>query len=348
MLFRRHNHDYNFVANPYTGLTARWGKTLDDDPFFAPWPELADISISNHCTAECDFCYRESSPNHEFMSLKDYGFILSELSHKKWGTIFQVALGGGEPLEHPNFFEIVDATVHSGVVPNFTTNGKNITPGIAKRLMGKVGAVAISVSDFQKFPYKTVKYLADVGVTTNIHFLLRKRSLQQAIEFLDGQYDDTLAGINAVIFLTYKAAGRAPRHDCLCWNEELSAFVRAIDANRSTVRVGFDACFVPVLLHSTRVDMRLIDVCECGFFSIYIDENLNVKPCSFTLGPNYCFSLRQMNFEQIWTVGLQGYRESFSNACKRHCITRAACRGGCPYFPEINFCFSPVTSSTLP
>ena len=50
MMIRRHIGDYHFVADAKTGVTMRWGKTIQDNPTFAPVPELADISISNHCT----------------------------------------------------------------------------------------------------------------------------------------------------------------------------------------------------------------------------------------------------------------------------------------------------------
>lgn len=56
-MLRRHIGNYNFVGDAKTGITLRWGKTINDNPVFAPVPELADISISNHCTKGCSFCY---------------------------------------------------------------------------------------------------------------------------------------------------------------------------------------------------------------------------------------------------------------------------------------------------
>ena len=122
-MLKRAIGDYHFVADSSTGLTMRWGKTLQDNPFYAPVPELADISISNHCTKGCSFCYRNSSPNNEFMSVKEYCKVLDAMNHPLYGNVFQVALGGGEPLEHPDFLSIIEETVHRNIVPNFTTNG---------------------------------------------------------------------------------------------------------------------------------------------------------------------------------------------------------------------------------
>lgn len=78
---RRHSEGYNFIADIETGVTMRWGKTFNDDPYKAPIPELVDISISNHCTKGCSFCYRDSVPNNLFMSLENYELAIKSLSN---------------------------------------------------------------------------------------------------------------------------------------------------------------------------------------------------------------------------------------------------------------------------
>ena len=40
---------YNYIFRKSDGFAMRWGKTKDEDPFWGPAPELADISISNRC-----------------------------------------------------------------------------------------------------------------------------------------------------------------------------------------------------------------------------------------------------------------------------------------------------------
>ena len=100
---RRDIGDYHFIADSHTGLTMRWGKTIKDNPIWAPVPELADISISNHCSKGCSYCYRKSTRNNEFMTVEQYCQVLDSINHPQYGNVFQVAIGGGEPLEHPNF-----------------------------------------------------------------------------------------------------------------------------------------------------------------------------------------------------------------------------------------------------
>ena len=44
----------------------------------------------------------------------------------------------------------------------------------------------------------------------------------------------------------------------------MKKFLGKIDNNECAANTGFDACFVPMLLHDTSVDTRLVDSCECG------------------------------------------------------------------------------------
>lgn len=347
MKVRRHSDHYNFIGDTDTGVTFRWGKTLDDDPAIAPWPELADISISNHCSNHCESCYRNSGENYTFMSVQDYEFVLDNLYHPKWGNVFQVALGGGEPLEHPDFLDIVELTNQHSVVANFTTNGIYLTKDLVWAIEGKVGAVALSTHNILTLPEKTLSLLKNSSIRTNLHFLLGREQIAQAIEILKGNYNDLLAGLNAIIFLTYKPVGRAKREDGLKWNDDLRTFVELVDHHRCFARIGFDACFVPMLLHTTGTPQEFIDPCEGAFFSVYIDENLDVKPCSFSNGDDWMFNMRECNLVEIWTNKFADYRNMVRNNCRRMCVNHSLCRGCCPFFEEITFCYNTEVEEPL-
>lgn len=190
MKVRRHGNSYNFMGDTKTGITFRWGKSLRENSAFAPWPELADISISNHCTKGCDYCYRDSKNNSSFMSLDNYEYILNELQHSKWGNIFQIAIGGGEPLEHPQFKQIIEATISRNIVSNLTTNGIHLDGEYASYFKGRVGAVALSVTDIQALDLDKIKILLKESVRTNIHYVLSNRNICQAVDILRGKYNE--------------------------------------------------------------------------------------------------------------------------------------------------------------
>ncbi len=164
--------------------------------------------------------------------------------------------------------------------------------------------------------------------------------LGQAIDILKGNYNNVLSGINGIVFLTYKPTGRATENNCLEMDTNLIQFIKLIEKNECNIRIGFDACFIPILLHFTNTRVDFIDSCECAYFSVYIDESLNIKPCSFSDDSNYSFSLKEYTFEQIWKDKFSKYRALNVSDCMRICKNKAACRGRCSFFEQINLCYT--------
>lgn len=345
-MIRKHFEGYNFVGIPETGMTFRWGANLSEDPQMAPWPELADISISNYCTNGCSYCYRKSSEEGKFMSLEDYRFALQQLTSEKYGSIFQVALGGGEPLLHPDFNEIIKVTREEfGIIPNYTTSGKFFNPENIKATKDYCGAVAISWDPYRDLSTEELSeigsYLKENGVLANIHYVISEDTIDDAVDLLNGKYDGHIKDFNSVIFLTYKPTGRAENSGSIKSAGALKTFLNLVDNPVTAVKIGFDACFVPVLMKATGVDVDLIDSCECGFFSVYIDENLDVTPCSFCNNSIYHYNLKQFSFEEIWADKFSAYREYIDTSCKSDCVECdkiSGCRGKCPFFDDLFLC----------
>ena len=330
--------DYHFLADKNTGITFRWGKTFEENPKFAPIPELADISISNCCTKGCPFCYRSSTPDGGIMQLKDYCDVLDSMKSAKYGNVFQVALGGGEPLEHPDFIQIINETVKRGIIPNFTTNGNLLTMELVKYLKGKVGSLAISMTDISDAG-KFDSVLATKNRTKiNIHYILSSKTINQAIEILKGKYNFLLNGVNAIVFLTYKPAGRGINKYILRNNEKLKLFLSYTRKPKVNCKIGFDACFVPMLLRNSKELNNYVDFCEGGFFSVYINEKKEVAPCSFSNGKD-SYSLNRYDFYDIWLNKFKSYRERVDNKCLEHCQLKGQCRGFCQYYPQITVCY---------
>ena len=261
------------------------------------------------------------------------------IQNKDLGGVFQVALGGGEPLEHPDFLRIIDETIKRNIVPNFTTNGLHLSQDICAAIRGKVGAVALSISSINELMRDHIDMLVGNGIRTNIHYVLSQENIDEAIEILSGRYNVLFQGINAIIFLTYKPAGRADKSFILQKSNTFLHFLKLINDDKLYhPKVGFDACFVPMLMHYTDIRKDLIDTCEGGFFSVYIDHKMNVSPCSFS-GTRDCYSLRDYSFYDIWENIFDDFRNRHLNKCSSNCAERKNCRGCCPYYPEITVCY---------
>jgi MoaA/NifB/PqqE/SkfB family radical SAM enzyme len=285
---------YNYIFRKSDGYALRWGKTKEEDPFWGPAPELADISISNRCSQGCPFCYRDSKPDGPLMSLKDYEFVMKQMP-----ATFQLALGGGEPTEHPNLIDILRLSHEYGKVPNYTTNGTRLTPEIIEASKQYCGAVAVSWS---KHAMDAIQQFVDEGVKTNIHFILTPDSIQEGIDLLRQKDLFGEDGVNAIVFLMHKAVGRGSPKDTPTPEQTRPLIIEAFAAEATA---AFDVCSVPHIVAAERaeaieVDWALLDFCDGSRFTVYVNEDLNVSPCSFITGSQFTESLREKSMGEIW------------------------------------------------
>lgn len=118
-------------------------------PTKATAPELVDLKITSYCDKNCQFCYQDSNTKGKHADMEVIKDLIYSLSEAK---IFEIALGGGEPTEHPNFVDILVLCRKLGVVPNFSTKSnkwlKDI--GMFKAIQDNVGSFAYSVNSVQE------------------------------------------------------------------------------------------------------------------------------------------------------------------------------------------------------
>lgn len=117
----------------------------EQDAFMRGFPGLIDIGIMGFCKNApfCKIgCYQGGKTKGTHMSLSDYNIIMQQCQNK----VMQVALGGaGDPNDHPDFEEILKATVEHDIVPNYTTSGIGVDEKIAALTKQYCGAVAVSL-----------------------------------------------------------------------------------------------------------------------------------------------------------------------------------------------------------
>lgn len=353
-MIRRHTSDYNFIGLPENGLTFRWGRSLSENPENAPWPELADISITSRCTQGCGYCYKNSKADGKAMSLQEYRRVLDALEHPQFGNVFQVALGGGEPLEHPMLVSILEETSRRGIVPNYTTSGYGISRDILEATARFCGAVAVSYDPYREVSpeaaAEAVNQYAGAGIKTNVHFVVSRSTLKVATRIVDGEFDSVFAKANAVVFLLFKPVGRGPSTEVVTFTPELWRFLESLRRPKTKIRVGCDACMAPILLYTGVANPTMVDTCEAGFFSLYVDENMVCSPCSFCTDPRWRFDLRETTMSEIWDGCFGVFRSSARRSCTLACTLQAnaECRGGCPLLPVINLCPPTSASSSEP
>lgn len=97
-------------------------------------PEALHISLTDRCDQRCAGCFFSNpgiqTPN-RYLPLERFAQIANQAAAEK---VFQLALGGGEPLLHPHLLEMVQLATGLGLVVSLTSNGNNLTPALAVAL----------------------------------------------------------------------------------------------------------------------------------------------------------------------------------------------------------------------
>lgn len=351
----RKDKDFISIFDEATGQCVRSGVFKDgaetkQDPFMASFPELLDVGIMGHCVhgksglcmkAGVE-CYQDglhaSAPN---MALEDFKEIVRQCR----GNTYQIALGGcGDPDQHESFPEILKLCWEADIVPNFTTSGLGLTPELARLCREYCGAVAVS---WYRSPYtlQAIDCLLQAGVKTNIHYVVSRRTIEEAITRLrERSFPD---GINAIVFLLHKPVGLGSRQQVLQADDpEVKEFLSLACAGAHGYKIGFDSCSVPGLIYrSSLVDMDSVDTCEGGRWSAYITADMKMLPCSFdNQRQRWAVDLRSHTIQEAWdSPAFEEFREHFRRSCPE-CEHRNACMGGCPICPEIVLCDKKCTA----
>jgi len=303
-----------------------------------------------HCTPNENYfsenvlvhnCYQNATIDGQIMPLEQYCRILDMLPK----TVNQIALGGGEPTEHPQFIEFLKATREMDIVPNFTTNGDNMTQEYAKAVKEYCGACAVSWHEGEG-KFRAIRNLDAAGMKPNVHYLLSKETIDEATQMLKNPKSvlgEAFGKIFAVVFLLYKPQGRADARFVLNNEKKVNKFFELASAGNLEFNFGFDSCSVPMVLTHANFPSALVETCESTRYSLYIDCDGAVLPCSFCKGKWDAFNIFDTNnfTEDVWYhPNIVKFREQQLKTlvhCES-CKHLQDCLGGCRVYPEIVKC----------
>lgn len=81
------------------------------------FPESIDIKITDFCDMGCTYCHESSTTKGIHGDLNKLLEIISELP-----SGVELAIGGGNPLSHPNLVEFLQVLKQKGIIANLTVN----------------------------------------------------------------------------------------------------------------------------------------------------------------------------------------------------------------------------------
>ena len=325
---------YKAIFDEKTGYTIRTGENGENPFWKANGPELLDVSITNYCEKGCKFCYRCSDEYGKHMCLDLYEKILKSA---KEANVFQIALGGGNPNQHPQFIDILRMTREYGIVPSYTTNGQGMTEEIYEATGSYGGALAVSWYHPYDDAKKVIEKASMYDIPINIHFVIDDDNINQARELLKEEYLDF---VNAIIFLNYKPVGNEKRN-VLKKGREISELIEEL-LQFKRCQIGFDSCMISHLVGKENIiNLCSIDYCEAGRFSAFISETGEMYPCSFMCGVGRRGNnIMDEDIVEIWrnAQNCLDIRNNIRMPQKLKCVKCKMynqCHGGCPIF-DIN------------
>lgn len=112
-LYQNGNYDVKIYSD---GTKVR---TTEDDEFITQFPENIDCKITNKCDMGCAFCHENSVVNG----------LHGNINHPILSTLHpgqEIAIGGGNIFEHPDFEEFLIRLKDLGVISNITVNQHHI------------------------------------------------------------------------------------------------------------------------------------------------------------------------------------------------------------------------------
>lgn len=105
------------------------------------------FDLTLRCACECRHCKQWTWPSQNELSLEKIKDILFLL--KKWG-VRTITLGGGEPLLHPHFSEVVVFAKENGFRIGVISNGTLMTEEIARSIIYNCEWIRFSIDGPQK------------------------------------------------------------------------------------------------------------------------------------------------------------------------------------------------------
>ena len=337
IIIKRHTcQKYTTYFDQNSGLFVRKEDKDTEEPFWSEdGPELLDVSITNYCERACEFCYRHSEKNGKHISKSDFQIIIEQAAEL---GVLQIALGGGNPNQHPQFIEFLKLVREHNIIPSYTTNGDGLSPDILKASADYCGAMAISVySTKEQHIAETLERINNYAIKTNLHLILKADTIDYATEWLLNP-PVFFKYVNAIIFLNYKPINRQLE---LSVNDisKIERFFR-IASECKNVKIGFDSCCVSGIVKWMKAYPFFVESCEAARFSAFISEEMKMYPCSFMANTTNYGDLRKQSIIEIWKSNnaFVNHRYSISHNFCKSCDFNEICNGGCRYMPQINFC----------
>jgi len=291
------------------------------------------------CNLHCRHCITESSGHADTSGELEPARAHELMEELGRAGVFELQVGGGEPLCHPAIFPLLGAARRAGLNVVLSTNGTLLTPALARRLAA-LGLLEVRVSfdgarDFhQKIrgpgTYGMALAAASMLAESGARVVARITLCRGCEEGLPELFADLAAvGVKRVKAVAVKDVGRASRSEnrwLLGYRTDRASAesLQALGARHGmVVELSSDDFSVSrTEARDRKPRYRGARNCGSGFETAYVSPRGDVHPCAGMRCRTFG-NVRESSFMHVWTgPAALAYRKAASR-----CTHERLCRG---------------------
>ena len=277
-------------------------------------PETIHLAITTRCNLSCPGCYvprPDAGTKSELTSDELCGLI------DQWAQmrVFQLAVGGGEPLLYDGLFDVLACARERGIVPNLTTNGMLLNADVIRHLVwAGVGRVNLSWNGPDnrhrgrgQSVLQALRMLLNSTLRVGVNLLVTPALLPHLSQTLARL--QTL-GVQIVTILRPKPPAISSKPSIAWYNTnrlhrtDLIRLRTILDGWQGVLRIEVDSALVSLMGDADPALLRWrgIHGCTAGRRICTVWPDGRVTPCSF-LADLSVGNVRQTPFAELWKRG---------------------------------------------
>lgn len=206
-----------------------------DTLYTAPKLRFLFLELTDSCNLQCLHCGSNASPkNHTYLPFESIKRLLDRVANAYCPSDIMICLTGGEPLLHPDFYNIAAYSVKLGFSCGITTNGTLISSEVAVKIkQSGICSVGFSLDGLSQSHnwfrnkssafeetlsgIKNLKDIASSNITTQVTTVFHKRNLSELQALYDTVSD---LEVDSWRLINLEPIGRALAHRDLLLNKE--------------------------------------------------------------------------------------------------------------------------------
>jgi len=259
-------------------------------------PESLHVELTGHCPLKCPQCYKgQGQPKFICMD-----FFLSIIQQAGDMQVFQIALGGGEPLIYPGLHLVVKEISRCGMASSITTSGFGLDASTLDKLV-RCGLNHIQISlngsneevnsksrEGYEHAVRAIKLLSGYNISFGVNWVARRDNIDDFPNFIELMKAHNVGNVN---ILRYKPSPNEIYKDN-CLTADKMTLLAGIIKNTRGIKLKVDSAYANLLCHINQ-RTSFMSGCGAGRRFLAIDSEGYFRPCSHVSMSEKCDNLFQ-------------------------------------------------------